>query len=274
MIKITKKMLGLKKSPRDNRDFLLSSVLGVDALPEEVDRTKEMTPVRDQKNEGSCAGFAAVSVKEYQEQKDYSRLITLSPRYIYEYAKKISGHDSGTTISAVMIILRSCGICEERFWPYVPNDVGKCKKGVETNARKYKVKAYWRIRNIEELKGAIAKDEIGVAEIGVKVYSGMMSDECRRTGIVPDPTCWERGQSRGGHALTACSFQNNSPYFDDGHIKVKNSWGKAFGDEGYLYLSYNYIRNNMLDSYGCLDINDPDKYRIEKLGDKPEWEKK
>lgn len=47
-------------------------------------------------------------------------------------------------------------------------------------------------------------------------------------------------QSRGGHAMVIVGYDRRNaslPYFI-----CKNSWGTQAGDEGYYYLSYDYIR--------------------------------
>lgn len=257
---------GLFKSPLDLRDYVVTNLLKTVELPESYDITDKMTSVRSQGNEGSCVGFAtAVGVKEYQEKIDYSKVIRLSPRYVYEYAKKISGHTEGTTLKAAMQVIQERGVCEEKLWPYIPKDVGTQAPIADSNAARYKVKAYARVTNLSELKTAII--DFGATLIGVKVYKGMVSEECGKTGIVPNPSCWDSMNVLGGHAICAVAYNDKSPYFKDGHIKIKNSWGD-FGDNGYLYLSYKYIKSNMLDAFSCIDINDPEPYRVANLPDK------
>lgn len=256
--------LGLYKSPFDNRDYLIRGFFTTVILPERYSIEDKMTPVRSQAKEGACVGFAlAVGVKEYQEKIDYKRLVELSPRYIYEEAKKISGHTEGTTLKAAMQVVRKMGVCEERLWPYeVPQVISKSSKA-DSNAERFKVKTYARVINLTELKHALV--QFGPILIGVKVYKGMMSDEAKGTGIVPNPSCWNR-RVLGGHALCAVSYDDKSPYFkNDGHIKCKNSWGEAFGDKGYIYLSYRYIKANMIDAFSCVDIQDPKPYRVANL---------
>ena len=253
---------GCFKSPKDTRDFLISSFLEPTTLPKSFDRTEEMTPVRSQGNEGACVGFAmTVGVKEWQEKKDYSRFISLSPRFLYEEAKKVSGHTEGTTLRAAMEVALKLGVCEENYWPYVAQNIGKPQDGAYENALKFKISTYAKITNLDELKQAIIDPKIGTVLIGVNVYKGMMSESCKKTGVVPNPLCFDRFNVLGGHALCAVGYTDISPYFKDGHVKVKNSWGD-YGDKGYLYLSYKYLQNNLLDAYSSVDIDDPNEYAI------------
>ncbi len=253
---------GCKKSPRDPRDYVVSSFLKAVELPSAQDYTSKMTPIRNQGNEGSCVGFAMVAgVKEYQEAIDYSRFVNLSPRFLYELAKKISGDSEGTTLKAAMEVVSKVGVCEEKLWPYIAQNAGKPAIEAYPNALNYKVATYARITNIDELKRAIFT--FGPSLIGVIVYKGMISDGCKKTGIVPNPSCFDRMNVLGGHALCVVGYDDKSPYFkNDGHVKCKNSWGEDFGDKGYIYLSYTYIKNNMIDAFSSIDVDDPLPYKI------------
>ncbi|MBI4708512.1 MAG: hypothetical protein HY761_11415, partial [Candidatus Omnitrophica bacterium] len=64
--------LGCIRDKFDERDYLMRPYLPVVKLPKKVDYTKEMSPVRNQGEEGVCVGFAtACGMKEYQEILDY-----------------------------------------------------------------------------------------------------------------------------------------------------------------------------------------------------------
>ena len=254
--------LGLIKSIVSPADYIVKTFLTEDIRLTELDLTDSMTPVRNQGSEGSCAGFAtAVGVKEYQEQIDYGHRVSLSPRYIYEKAKIISKHTEGTTLKACMEVITKDGVCEDKLWPYIAKDVGSPAPNAAKNAEKFKILNYARITNIEELKQALI--QFGATLIGITVFKGMMSDACNKTGIVPDPNCFERMNVLGGHALCAVGFNDKSPYYkNDGHIKFKNSWGEEWGEKGYGYLSYKYITKNMLDAFSCVDIDDPHPIRV------------
>ena len=54
---------------------------------------------------------------------------------------------------------------------------------------------------------------------------------------------------RGGHAVLVLGYVSaedaptHTPSISGGYFVVKNSWGEGFGDQGYVYLSTNYIKN-------------------------------
>ena len=265
---------GLYKSEEDNRDFLVRSfVKEYEGVPAKFDVTDKMTPVRNQGNEGSCAGFAGTGVKEYQEQIDQKKFIELSPRFIYEKAKKISGHLEGTTLKAIVEVLTKMGICKEVEWPYVAGQVGKPNDFAYKNALEYKISAYARVTNLDELKMAIHQlyPSGGAVLIGMQLYKGAIGEQAQANGITPDPSCWDTISGPiGGHALVACGWNDFSPYYkNDGHIKCKGSWGTSFGAKGYHFFSYRNVKANLLDAMAMVDIS-TGRYimRVASLSDK------
>lgn len=66
-------------------------------------------------------------------------------------------------------------------------------------------------------------------------------------GFVQKGPASEKG--RGGHCVMATGFVDNKnlprgvpPGGGGGYIIVKNSWGPTFGDNGYAYLSYDWVK--------------------------------
>ena len=54
----------------------------------------------------------------------------------------------------------------------------------------------------------------------------------------------EKKNDDGFHAMVICGYNDKH-----GHFIVRNSWGTAFGDNGYCYLPYSYIRDTDLTRY-------------------------
>jgi C1A family cysteine protease len=239
--------LGCKQDKLDERDYLMRAYLPALKLPAKVDHSGKMSPVRDQGDEGTCVGFASVAgMKEYQEKQDYSKLVGLSPRFLYNECKKIDGiPGEGTTIRTAMKVLKSLGVCQEKYWPYKPHQSDKPKSGAKDNARKFNVFTYARILNLGELKMSLV--EKGPCVIGVQVFNGMMET---KNGVVPLPA--KRESALGGHAICPVGYDDKKAL-----VKFKNSWSNNWGDKGYGYLPYSYIDKYMMDAWSSVDVVDP-----------------
>ena len=63
--------LGAKRSPQDDRDFLLESIYPPgEPLPQTLDLRKDLMKIRDQGNQGSCVAQAGACMKEWQEWQE------------------------------------------------------------------------------------------------------------------------------------------------------------------------------------------------------------
>lgn len=251
-----RKKLGLHKSLLDKRDYLVSTLVKdvIGKLPSKYSIRDKMTPVRSQGNEGACVGFAgAVGVKEYQEQIDYGIFVSLSPRFLYEESKKISGHKEGTTLVACAKVLVEKGICEEKYWKYIPKDPQQPFPDAYHNALKYKVEPMWtRITNEKELKASLVK--YGALLIGVKVYRNWYR---QKNGHIPNATFCDKIKGvLGGHAITITSYNDETQEYE-----FKNSWGESWGNQGYGFLTYKEMRRTLMDAVCLIDIDDPNEYK-------------
>lgn len=254
--------IGCYKSPKDERDFLISPLVAdiIDRLPSNIDYTDEMSPIRNQGSEGSCVGHAGVAVKEWMEKKDYGKFIDLSERFLYEESKKISGHKEGTTLKACAKVLVNYGVCEEKYWKYIAKEVGKPKAGAYTNAEKYCVEpAYVRITNEQELKASMVK--YGVLLIGVLVYRNWYEE---KEGHIPNLNWWQSLLAKfgfysplGGHAICLVGYNDNTQEY-----KFKNSWGEGWGNKGYGFISYKHMKEILMDAIQMVDIDDPEEFAI------------
>lgn len=246
---------GCRKDPKDIRDIPMGLVLPVFPLPARVDYTAKMTPVRDQGDEGTCVAFASVvGVKEFEDSKEYKRLITLSPRFLYNLCKKFDGapDEEGTYPRLAMKMLLKFGVCPERYWPYQPHQRDLPKKGASQSAKRYRIIAYARLKGLPEMKRSLLVN--GPFLCGVKVFKSWFSKKAIQTGIIPMP---KKGEDiLGGHAICIVGYEDKKELF-----KFKNSWGKKWADNGYGYLPYAYIQKYCQDAWSGTDlIEDPKSF--------------
>ena len=248
MRKDRKNVLGCLKDPKDLRDIPMGLVLPPIPLPDKIDYAVNMTPVRNQGDEGTCVAFASVvGIKEYQDTKEYKNLIELSPRYIYNLCKKNDGSpdEEGTYPRVAMKMLLKYGTPTENYWPYRPHQTDKPKAGADKAAVKYKVKAYARLKTAIEMKRSLVVN--GPYLAGVDVYESWFTNKASKTGLIPMPG--KSDQYQGGHAICIVGYDDTKRLF-----KFKNSWGDDWGDTGYGYLAYDYMKQYCLDAWSATDL--------------------
>lgn len=214
-------------------------------LPPTVDLRGQMLPVRDQGNEGTCVGFAVAALREASDEHD----IELSPRYLYHHCKQKDGipEIEGTYLRTAMQMLKAPGICNESYWPYAPRQVDKPKGSADTDAKGRIITDYIRLDDedgeamLMNLKYHLYN--YGPFVAGVLAHEGWCKVKACKTGVIPDPTELER--RLGGHAVCIVGY-------DDEHKRFifKNSWGAEWGDEGYGYLSYDYMKCYCFEAWG------------------------
>lgn len=240
--------LGCRKDPLDLRDIPMGLVLPPIPIPKSIDYTYQMSPVRNQGNEGTCVAFASVvGVKEYQDKKEYDKLIRLSPRYLYNLCKKFDGqpYQDGTYPRIAMKILAKYGVAEESCWSYKPFQRDFPCPDANKEAKKYRIKAYARLHSIMEMKRSLVIN--GPFLVGVTVFMNWFSKRALRNGLIPLPRKNEK--AIGGHAVCIAGFDDSKQVF-----KFKNSWGRSWADKGYGYLSYAYMQKYCVDAWSATDL--------------------
>ncbi len=253
------KALGCLKDPKDLRDIPMGLVLPPIPLPAEIDYTENMTPVRNQGNEGTCVAFASVvGVKEYQDTKEYKNLIGLSPRYVYSLCKKYDGSpdEEGTYPRVAMKMLLKYGTPPESYWPYRPHQTDRPKPNADKAAIRYRVKAYARIKTVMEMKRSLVIN--GPYLAGVDVYESWFVKKTEKTGLIPMPK--RSDQYQGGHAICIVGYDDAKKLF-----KFKNSWGDDWGDNGYGYLTYDYMKQYCLDAWSATDLIENPMLLVKKI---------
>ena len=250
------------RDPEDNRDFKYKSLYKkikkvANRLTATMDYTNQMTSVKTQGTLGSCVGFAVSAMKEWQESQEHLKEIAagkkyrksgehdLSESWIYWNSKKIDPWpgQEGTSIRYAMKVLNKIGVPTEKAWPYSDINVGKPKKWAKMIAVWALIDKYWRIDTLTELKVALSK---GPVPIGIPCFSEIF--DVGSDGIVPYPA--NPDDSKGGHAVCTVGFNDETKL-----IKFKNSWGTSWGENGYGYLSYEYIKDFLWDAWTCTDIS-------------------
>ena len=172
-------------------------------------------------------------------------------------AKGDTGGYLRTTIGAMVLF----GVPPEEYWPYT-DDEKKFDK--EPNAFTYAFAAnfqtikYFRhdppdktpAKVLTQLKTYLAKGH--PAMFGFTVYNSI--DQAEETGRIPYPSKKERIE--GGHGIVAVGYNDKIKIkntHDDqettGALLIRNSWGKSWGEDGYGWLPYDYVRKGLAEDF-------------------------
>lgn len=209
-------ILEVKKSPKDERDFLVGAIYSSPVvLPKTLDYRLDLAPIRNQGIQGSCSAQTAAAMKEWQEFNDIEFIGHMSPQFIYNLRENSDGY--GMYPRDTMKILKNEGIVCENAYPY--GTLTEIPESLKLKAKKHVISGYAKIRTADELKKALVGN--GPCYMAFPVYN--WGDKF-----------WEKSEgaaSLGGHAVTCVG------YTEDAFI-IRNSWGTDWGDKGYTYFPF------------------------------------
>lgn len=229
----------------DHRDFLYAAPAPIlRALPARVDLRPNCPPeIYDQGNLGSCTANAIAAGIEFDlRQRGADTAFTPSRLFIYYNERVIENsvnQDSGAQLRDGVKSVATTGACPEVEWPYeIAKFADRPGTACYRDAKKDVVKVYQRlVQDLNTMKGCLAEGFPFV--FGFSVFESFESAQVARTGHVPMPNASE--SILGGHAVAAVGYDDATREFI-----VRNSWGPSWGDRGYCYMPYSYLRDPSL----------------------------
>ena len=220
----------------DRRNFFYTAIKPVIKLPKKVDLRKACSKIEYQGNLGSCTAQALAGNIEFLDKKIDSKYVDASRLFIYYNERVIRDtidYDSGASLRDGIKTLKNDGACHETSWPYLISKFDlKPPLKCYTEAKKHRIESYHRLYATSDMLTCLAEGYPFV--FGFTVYKSFKSQEVKHTGIAHMP---KKGEiAIGGHAVMAVGYDQAARRFI-----VRNSWGRAWGMDGYFIMPFQYL---------------------------------
>ncbi|XP_045533626.1 cathepsin L isoform X1 [Pieris brassicae] len=226
---------GLYGKGRDIRGARFVSPANVQ-LPEQVDWRQKgaVTDIKDQGKCGSCWSFSTTGALEAQHFRQSGYLVSLSEQNLIDCSASYgnNGCNGGLMDNAFKYIKDNGGIDTERTYPYEGVD-DKCRYNPKNSGADDVGFVDVPAGDEEKLKAAVAT----IGPVSVAIDASQESFQMYADGVYYDENCSPDNLDHGVLVVGYGTDEQGGDYW-----LVKNSWGRTWGDLGYIKMARN--RNN------------------------------
>lgn len=239
---VLKSKYNVRQDPSDWRD--LPYTYKREPLRDSVDLRQYCSRIESQGHLGSCTGQAVVGAYELLLNKEVPDKFTdLSRLFVYYNARLLENmvnEDAGAYVRDAVKAVQKFGICSESIWPYHIQDYAITPSIASyDDARHRNIQNYFRISVIEDTLDALNKEMPVV--FSMKVYESF--EELYNYGNkIKMPSSGE--SPIGAHAMCFVGYDLNKKV-----LLARNSFGRDWGMDGYCYLSFDYVRDEVMDMW-------------------------
>jgi len=262
--------------PSTNNNFLLTAHSTViRKFPPKMSLTN-LPPVYDQGQLGSCTANALGGAFEYEQIKQGLADFMPSRLFIYYNERKLEDnipYDTGASICDGIKTLTKDGVCPEQLCPYDIEEFATCpSENAYKVALDHQISSSMRVQpNINAFK-TIINMKLPIV-FGFTVYSSFESQEVAKSGMMPLPINSEK--VLGGHAVICVGYDDTLKSADKttvGYLKIRNSWGPNWGQQGYFWMPYAFVDKMKLVSDSWAIMKNEEPLKLNKMMSKPEHE--
>jgi len=237
---------GYVPDPPDDSDEDFSGALSQRLVVASDEGNVDLSPHATGTNQywaGSCVGNATADSVEVLNSLQGRPVPQLSRLFVYAMARSYSDFDhdgradynldEGTHIRLAFRAIKEYGICTEKTWPYDldKNLLRRPSLRAMREATAHHIQGAYRITETGDarceavLRALRAKHPV-VFGTTISQSLGSLND-AGPVGIPSDPG--------GGHAMLILGYRADKGFL------VKNSWGSGWGENGYFYMTPEYL---------------------------------
>ena len=188
-----------------------------------MEKKNKVSSVKNQGQCGGCWAFSSIGAVESTWAIKHNILYDLSEQQLIDCSNENHGCEGGS-MDLAFEYMKNNSICNNISYPYTASD-NMCQK--DCNGL-FEIKDYVDINrnNIKSLMKAVSKTPVSVA-----IQANKRSFQLYQSGIYSDPDC---GYNLD-HGVLLVGYGYDKLYDLDYWI-IKNSWGKSWGENGYIRL--------------------------------------
>jgi len=201
-------------------------------------------PIRFQGETKSCYAQAAIHAYETLRRKNYGDERKFSSQFVYYNSrlwKRDTDIDSGISADETLMAMFKYGACLESDFKYSIDDFA------ESPAPQIYINASFnKIRDVTKLDSLM--DIWDCLDAGYPVifnymqHASQFTEAIEASGVIPMPK--EHDVRVQNHAVCAVGYDIHKQ-----HIIFANSYGDKWGDKGYGYLPFDFVRDVSLAGY-------------------------
>ncbi|XP_054778213.1 zingipain-1-like [Prosopis cineraria] len=201
-----------------------------------------VTDVKNQKQCGSCWAFSSTGAIEGINKIANNTLVSVSEQQLVSCDPNSYGCSGGQAFFAFEYVIKNGGIASEEDYPYEAIN-GTCDH--EKKKIALTIDGYGNVTSLSEQSLFCA---VSRQPVSVYIYATTQDFQFYKGGLFDGSSCTNVSHWNTTHAMLIVGYDS----FGDGldYWIVKNSWGKDWGDNGYIY-----IKRNTGDPYGVCNFN-------------------
>jgi len=221
-------------------------------LPAIVDLTPYFPPIGDQGQYGTCVAWStAYNLKSALDALENNYSQSQLSQASYQYSPKDlfwslatgdkGSNCNGTNFESALDLIVSRGITHLQTVPYT--NLGNCATGTGVTSDLHKIDNYRKIdnTNVSVLKGYLAQKRPIV--FGARLGDSFMA--WNSSGVISHDTYVAAEVQNAYHAMILVGYSDTKQAF-----RVANSWSTQWGDNGYIWVDYNFFTRDPSTSNG------------------------